>query len=119
MVYDGDWKLVNKDKIYTFKEFKPGTFTQIVGADSKRIYFLSNEETKNNVALYSASAKGFGKEKKVVTEATNVDSVEYIGEGNLFVLKDDGAGKKDLYEREKLVAIILRNIVRCNATRVI
>lgn len=107
MVYDGDWKFVNKDKIYTFKEFKPGTFTQIVGADSKRIYFLSNEETKNNVALYSASAKGFGKEKKVVTEATNVDSVEYIGEGKLFVLKDDGAGKKDLYEREKLVA---RNI---------
>ena len=107
MVYDGDWKFVNKDKIYSFKEFTPGTFTQIVGADSKRIYFLSNEETKNNVGLYSASAKGFGKEKKVVTEATNVDSVEYIGEGYLFVLKDDGAGKKDLYEREKLVA---RNI---------
>jgi len=107
MVFDGEWKFVNKDNIYTFKEFTPGDFTQIVGADSKRIYFLSNEEQKNNVALYSASAKGFGKEKKVVTVTTNVDSVEYIGEGYIFVLKDDGAGKKDLYEKEKLVA---RNI---------
>ena len=71
MVYDGDWKFVNKDKIYTFKEFKPGTFTQIVGADSKRIYFLSNEETKNNVALYSASAKGFGKEKNLLPEISS------------------------------------------------
>ncbi|MBP5529045.1 MAG: hypothetical protein J6X80_03245 [Lachnospiraceae bacterium] len=107
MVYDGDWKFVSKDKIYTFKEFTPGTFTQIVGADSKKIYFLSNEEQKNSFGLYSASAKGFGKEKKVVTVTNNVDSVEYIGEGYIFVLKDDGAGKKDLYEEEKLVA---RNI---------
>ena len=104
---EGKWEFVNKDKVYTFKDFEAAPFTQIVGADSKTIYFLSNEPEKNTNVLYSASAKGFGKEKKVVNESANVDSVEYIGEGHLFVLKDDGGGKKDLYDGEKLVA---RNI---------
>ena len=79
----------------------------MVGADSKKIYFLNTDPDKNTSVVYSASAKGFGKEKKVVNETANVDSVEYIGEGYIFVLKDDGGGKKDLYEGEKLVA---RNI---------
>ena len=108
MIYkDGKWEFVNKDKVYTFKEFETGSFTQIVGADSKHIYFLDVDSDKNTSSVYSVSAKGFGKEKKVVNETANVDSVEYIGEGYIFVLKDDGGGKKDLYEREKLVA---RNI---------
>ena len=108
MIYkDGKWEFVNKDNVYTFKEFETGSFTQIVGADSKHIYFLDVDSDKNTSSVYSVSAKGFGKEKKVVNETANVDSVEYIGEGYIFVLKDDGGGKKDLYEREKLVA---RNI---------
>ena len=107
MIYDNDWKFVNKDKVYTFKDFEYANYVQMVGADSKKIYFLSDDPVKGTIVLYSVSAKGFGKEKKVVNESSNVDSVEYIGEGYLFVLKDDGGGKKDLYDGEKLVA---RNI---------
>ena len=104
---DGKWKFVNKSKVYSFKDFEPAPFTLVVGADSKKVYFLNTDSDKNTSVVYSVSAKGFGKEKKVVNETANVDSVEYIGEGYLFVLKDDGGGKKDLYDGEKLVA---RNI---------
>ena len=104
---DGKWKFVNKNKVYSFKDFEPAPYTLMVGADSKNIYFLNADPDKKTSAVYSASAKGFGKDKKVVNESANVDSVEYIGEGYIFVLKDDGGGKKDLYDGEKLVA---RNI---------
>ena len=101
---NGEWKYIKDDKIYELKDFSVGRSMQVVGADKKNLYFINIDALTNVGSLYSVSDKGFSKQKKPVLESTNVSSVEYIGEGNIFVNKTDGGGNNDLYEREKLIA---------------
>lgn len=100
----GEWKLVRDGKEYELKDFTPGGSMQVVGADEKKVYFVSKDARTNVANLYTASDKGFSKKKKVELESSNVSGVEYIGEGKIFVDKADGSGNNDLYEKETLVA---------------
>ena len=104
---DGNWKFIKDGKEYILKDFTPGQGMQMVGADKKKAYFISRDAATGVSNLYSVSSKGIGNKKKVTIESSNVDTVEYLDDGYIFVCKDDGSGNKDLYSKETLVA---RNI---------
>ena len=103
---DGSWNLLQGKNILRFKDFTMPAAPSYEGTDakSKKIYFTGNDDATGKRVLYSVTYKGLPLSKKVTTESTNVDTVERIGEGKVFTLKNDQESGKDLYCDDKLVA---------------
>lgn len=109
MTSEGDFKFIRDSKVYTLKDFTVGQTMQAAGSEGKKMYFMSRDAASGQTNLYSIKFTLIPGAKKCTVESTNVEEVEYIGEGNVLVCKNDGSGKLDLYSKETLVA---RNIER-------
>lgn len=107
MTKDNEWRLVSGKKAYDLEGAELGYNKSYIGYDkkAKKIFFLDKAEN-DKVNLYGITCKGT-KKGNLTVEDTNVLTVEFFGEGHIFIGKNGDNGTIDLYENGVLVA---RNI---------